>query len=354
MRIHRKRKKPIKTRRRSWQWKLRSLLVVSTLSMTCTTRFHHAVPMDTDSEAIGIDNRASVCISHKIDDFIGELHDSNRVIIGFTGTKTTGLKTGTLRWKWTDDQGISDVHTIPNSIYSPTGGVRLLSPQHWAQSICKNRKAKHPPSCVTTAIEVILQWGDNKYIKTIPLGTRNNVATLYSSPGYDKFQTFCSEAELSNNDTDNVITCEECTSVIEDKDDEPIHAEPTTILHYNKDDHKHFDQSVDDAIMSRMTLQQRLENQSLDLLQLHTKYGHIPFARLREMAKQGIIPAHRAHTKTPVCAACLFGKATRKKWKFKTPKQKGNRIRKVTRPGECISVDMLYSPTPGALCTFIA
>ena len=58
MRIHRKRKKPIKTRRRSWQWKLRPLLVVSTLSMTCTTRFHHAVPMDTDSEAIGIDNRA--------------------------------------------------------------------------------------------------------------------------------------------------------------------------------------------------------------------------------------------------------------------------------------------------------
>ena len=144
MRINRKRKKPIKTRRRSWQWKLRPLLVVST--------------------------------------------------------------------------------------------------------------TKHPPSCVTTATEAILQWGDNKYIKTIPLGTRNNVATLYSSPGYDKFQTFCSEAELSNNDTDNVITCEECTSVIADKDNEPIHAEPTTILHYNKDDHRHFDQSVDDAIMSRMTL----------------------------------------------------------------------------------------------------
>ena len=94
-------------------------------------------------------------------------------------------------------------------------------------------------------------------------------------------------------------------------------------------------------------LQQRLDNQSLDLLNLHTKYGHIPFARLREMAKQGIIPSHHVHTKTPACAACLFGRATRRQWRFKTPKNKQHTLAPVTQPGERISVDILYSPSPG-------
>lgn len=246
--------------------------------------------MDTDSETIGINNRASVCISHKIEDFVRELHDTNRIIVGYSGTKTTGLKTDTLQWTWTADDGISLVHTIPNSIYSATGGVRLLSPQHWAQPIDKNRKTKPPPSRMTTAHKVILKWGDDKFFKTIPFGIKNNVATMYSSPGFDKFQTFCSEAELSPNDIDNVVTCEECTSVLEDKDDEPIHAKPTQIPIHNdkRDKHFHSNLSVDDEIASRLGLQQRMDNQSLDLLQLHTKY---------------VIPADHTHTKTPVCTA---------------------------------------------------
>ena len=77
--------------------KLRTAVVASIITVSSTTRFHHVVPMDTDSEAIGIDNRASVCISHKIEDFVGELHETNRVIVGYSGTKTTGLKTGTIR-----------------------------------------------------------------------------------------------------------------------------------------------------------------------------------------------------------------------------------------------------------------
>ena len=225
--------------------------------MSTTTRFHHVVPMETDSESIGIDNRASICISHKIYDFVGEMHDTNRVIIGYNGTKTGNLKTGTLRWKWKDDNGIDHTHTVPNSIYSPTGGGRLLSPQHWAQSIQKNNKCKHPHSCTTTGWDVTLKQGDDKYIKTIPLGTKDNVATMQSSPGFDRFQTFCSEAEISIDDKENIVLCDECTSVLEDKDDEPIHTQPVRLNDHDLKHDKYFqsDLPVDDETVSQIHLQ---------------------------------------------------------------------------------------------------
>ena len=64
------------------------------------------------------------------------------------------------------------------------------------------------------------------------------------------------------------------------------------------------------------------------------------------MAKQGIIPPHHVHTKTPACAACLFSRATRRQWRFKTPKNKEHTLAPLTQPGERVSVDILYSPSP--------
>lgn len=218
----RRTKSKSKFKRRSWKWKLRPVYAASLICMTSAPLFHHVAANDKDSQSIGVDNRASVCISHKLEDFIGEMHDTNRVIIGYNGSKTSNLKTGTICWKWTDDSGVSHVHTIPNSIYSPSGGVRLLSPQHWAQAIENNRKCKNPPSYTTTATEVTLTWGNGKFNKTIPLGRKDNVATMFSSPGFDKFQAFCAEADISIDDKENVLICNECTSILEDKDDEKV------------------------------------------------------------------------------------------------------------------------------------
>ena len=117
---------------------------------------------------------------------------------------------------------------------------------------------------------------------------------------------------------------------------------------YNNSHDKYFQSNIEtnENITTQLNLQRKIDNDSLDLFNLHTKYGHIPFARLREMAKQRIIPNHHQHTKTPACAACMFGRATRKQWRFKTPKNK-NSTKPVTAPGQLISIDILYSPTPG-------
>ena len=50
------------------------------------------IRFDTDSEPIGIDNRCTGCISHRIEDFDGPLTDSGRAIRGFGGTKMTNVQ----------------------------------------------------------------------------------------------------------------------------------------------------------------------------------------------------------------------------------------------------------------------
>jgi len=43
------------------------------------------------------------------------------------------VKIGTIVWRWYDGDGLVHRSVIPNSYYVPQGGVRLLSPRHWAK-----------------------------------------------------------------------------------------------------------------------------------------------------------------------------------------------------------------------------
>jgi len=85
-----------------------------------------------------------------------------------------------------------------------------------------------------------------------------------------------------------------------------------------------------------------------ELLKLHHRFGHISFKRLQEMAKQGTVPTRLAKCPIPVCTACMFAKATKRKWRDKT-KLAGDEVEKVSRPGQVVSVDQMVSPTPGLI-----
>ena len=103
-------------------------------SKTAVKIGQHVASFDTDSEIIGVDNRCSACISHEAADFITPLQPTKRTIKGFGGARTTNVMSGTLLWKWTDDNGKTHGFKIPNSYYVPEGACRLLSPQHWAKT----------------------------------------------------------------------------------------------------------------------------------------------------------------------------------------------------------------------------
>lgn len=91
------------------------------------------------------------------------------------------------------------------------------------------------------------------------------------------------------------------------------------------------------------------------LLHWHYQLRHLPFKTLQAMAHQGHLPKQLATCKVPQCAACLYGKATKRPWRTKAP---ANKVRPATinGPGDCISVDQLESSIPGLiaqLCGFL-
>ena len=309
---------------------------------------------DTDSKSIGVDNRCSACISNDIDDFIGNVTDSKRTIKGFGGTNINNIMTGTILWKWEDSDGRVHHFKIPNSYYVPRGEVKLLSPQHWAQTQIKQGKSSPGGiGCNTYHDRVTMYWGDGDYEIDIPINKKNNVATFRTASGYSKFGIFCEQAQIDyEKECKDPVICQ--PAEIEDKDHQGEYKYNLTEWASSKDpkSNKIFD--LDNKTISskrlvstddRISNEDKLLNTSAELLELHQKFGHISFDRLREMAKQGTINSKYAHCPVPSCSACMFAKARRKKWGDKP--RGGYQRNLVSRPGDCVSVDQLVSPTPG-------
>ena len=194
-----------------------------------------------------------------------------------------------------------------------------MSPQHWAKETgSKNyNKIASNPKCLTTSSHCILYWGGNKFKKTVPLGDKDNVATMYSSPSYEKFHAFELKVMDTLVQTDNgqciPITGNEYCSVIEDED------EVITSNNLNKNRifqlDKTFDISKHSNVTSSLKQQNKLSNQSAEMLRIHENNAHIPFPRIREMARQGLLPKYLETCPTPACLACLYGRAIKRPWR---------------------------------------
>ena len=90
-------------------------------------------------------------------------------------------------------------------------------------------------------------------------------------------------------------------------------------------------------------------NPQAELLAWHYRLGHLPFERIRKLAGRGDLPARLAKCKAPKCAACLFGRPTRRAWQSKLPKNARTRLPAITAPGAVVSIDQMISLTPGLI-----
>jgi hypothetical protein len=315
---------------------------------------------DTDSALIGIDNRASACMSDNIHDFCGSLQPTNRVIRGFAGTKTTNVQMGTISWRIEDDSGKITTHIIPNSYYVPDGKVRLLSPQHWAKMLPLHRRpTKGIAPEMTFHDRVELRWDGNQSMKTIFLDAQTNVATFTLAPDYQDYKAFCALAG-EDDDDDNHPYCIEAEIVSDDED------------HDSEQEHEYHDSDDDDSVpwptQPRLTTfaldgpstytnrkppvivedeeERQKDNVSAEFLRFHQKFNHVSPKRIQMMAKQRILPFRLSKCPIPVCTACLYGKATKRKWRSKhADNLKESYV--PTKPGEVISIDQMISPTAG-------
>ena len=72
------------------------LIIVNESRTKRTKPTSRTVLFDTDTKAIGIDNRCSACISHDINDFVGPVHKSDKVISAFGGRQQIRVYKGTI------------------------------------------------------------------------------------------------------------------------------------------------------------------------------------------------------------------------------------------------------------------
>ena len=132
-----------------------------------------------------------------MEDFLGPLKDCHRFIKGFGGKNNTNVKIGKIKWSWLDNKGYVHGFRIPNSYLIPSGGVRLLSPQHcYRMQVGKNYNTIGVGE-ETTFDKVVIFWNRRKLQLIIPLEKEINIAAFYSELGYTKFHALCAESGVS-------------------------------------------------------------------------------------------------------------------------------------------------------------
>ena len=344
----------------------------------------HATRFDSDSVTLHIDNCASRCITHSIDDFASPPQKVIGRVKGMGGDNVAVAAVGTIKWTIDDDTGTPHTFLIPRSLYIPESPARLFSPQHWAQEQKDDLPVKNGSWQATYADHVTLVWGQQQYRKTIDFD-KSNVATFSTSPGCKHYRAFCAcvdsmeHHKVDNSNNKGEFTAFDATLIIDDEDDDPpsdVSGEPSddesiTPIQRPEAGRVHQRDADDDIGYTKATGHHEtsyetynkdvatIENVEEDsfngklpptaeLLLWHYRHGHVPFSRLQAMAKEGSLPRRLRDCRVPKCASCMYGKMTRRAKRAKNEKS-GIDARIITGPGACVSVDQLESRTMGLI-----
>jgi len=305
------------------------LLVASTAARNGLNQLH----FDAESFPIQVDNCCSKCITNNISDMIPtSLVRTSKIVKGFKGEQCAATCRGTIKWSWEDDMGEQHTFLIPNSFYVPQAISRLLCPQHWAQEAADHRPMPHGTGCDTHDKNVTLYWSQRTKKRTIPLDPSLNVGILYSSSGYQTSDAKCQALEASL--VEHGILC--CNDMgFNPNDDDAEEEGPEFEPQISKPskgpsplfealNQIHFDlqgpvkeqgplppidideeDNINEPVPSRM-------------LRDHHRLSHLPFSRMRSMARAGTLPRAYATCREPICSSCLYGKATRRPWRTKS------------------------------------
>ncbi len=320
---------------------------------------------DSDSFWIAVDNCCSRCITNNLSDFVSPPTRVNVSVRGIGGSVTANL-VGTVKWSIEDDSGVVHTFLITNTFYNADSPYRLLSPQHLAQVLGDDFPKRRGTWCGTFGDAIELYWDQNKYQRTITLSIASNIGLFKSAPGYTRFHAFCSEIGDIEPSTleENEFYCMPATAVSED---ESSLSDPDGTRGEDYADDASVESSIggfrdrrhpdlpDDVFtpIERTDVEIIPEDEDVqpatpqaELLAWHYRLGHTPFAKIKQMAARGDLPRNIATCKTPKCAACLYGKATRRAWRSKSPANSMT-TPPATSPGAVVAVDQMISATPG-------
>ena len=313
---------------------------------------------DTDSILVGLDSHASTCMSYDKSHFKDlRPYLGNQMCKGIGEAPIKGK--GTLVLELVSDDGQPHTVSIENSLYIPALPKVLLSPQHFSDN------------CAWTCSEetaLVMKGGrawfwfgpEAEYLISTPNSKRTNVPEIFANRGCAKYEAFASHVDSEEGilELEQYDCCIPCTSamnvettgastqlpsmgvpnqlpnVVSDDEESVLSEDEPEHLPNEERDNDIVDENIQDFMQFEDAAQQDIveieENEDVfastdagELLRYHYRFGHMSFARLKQMAKEGLIPKKLAKAKVPTCAACQFGKMTKRNWRTR---RKGTKI----------------------------
>ena len=312
---------------------------------------------DSDSQKLMLDDGASACITNNINIFTESPKRVDRKVKGIKG-HARATHRGTVKWYIEDDHGLVHVMIITGAYLFPEATTRILSPQHLAQQTNDHYPAAEGTGALTTSKNITLFWAQRRFTKTVPLDPNTNVGLTTTAPGARDFRSFCATVTTPETKQTNIFT----THIIPD-DDNDESFQPQDPIEPPTQDGTELDKTVENVTTEMPqtsivdmgpvphVIPDDQEPTSLDphdeLLRWHYRLGHLPFDRIRQLASQEQLPKRVLSCKKPFCAACQYGKMTKRPWRVKGDNK--NNTKTATKPGQIISVDQLESNTPGLI-----
>ena len=312
---------------------------------------------DSDSQMLMLDDGASACITNNINDYTESPKRVDRKVKGIKG-HARATHRGTVKWYIEDDHGLVHVMIITGAYLIPEATTRILSPQHLAQQANDHYPTAEGTGALTTSKNITLFWAQRRFTKTVPLDPNTNVGLTTTAPGARDFCSFCATVTTPETKQTNVFT----THIIPDEEDDesfqpkdPVETDTQEATEQVKPQDKVMTEvpkaSLVDMGPVTPIIPDDQEPTSLDphdeLLRWHYRLGHLSFDRLKQLASTGQLPKRLLSCKKPFCAACQYGKMTKRPWRVKGEDKKATKT--ATKPGQIVSVDQLESNTPGLI-----
>ena len=312
---------------------------------------------DSDSRTLMIDDGASACITNDKGNFIEPPTKVNRKVRGIKG-HAKATHRSTIKWHVEDDTGLTHVMIIKGAYLISEAATRILSPQHLAQQAGDHFSKEEGTGALTTSKNIALFWSQRRFTETMPLDPITNVGLTTTAPGARSFRAFCATLERPETKQENIFT----THIIQDDDDESFQPKnPVEPQHTKECSNEEIPLPIQDEAITQpqMTvvdlgpithiIPDDPEPKSLDpqdeLLRWHYRLGHLPFDQIKQLANKGQLPKRLLTCPTPFCAACQYGKMTKRPWRVKGD-DKGT-AKTATYPSQVVSVDQLESTSPG-------
>mmetsp|Transcript_21887 Transcript_21887/g.31387 ORF Transcript_21887/g.31387 Transcript_21887/m.31387 type:complete len:702 (-) Transcript_21887:158-2263(-) len=227
---------------------------------------------DADSSQLLVDNCASSSITNSLADFVKPPRHSNKCIQGINGI-VTALQIGTVEWDILDDTGKRHTLRLPGTYFVPNSPHRLLSPQHWAQTAKDDTPLPNGTwcatyqDCIVSCCSITSKPTLLAMPSTIDLTDPEDIKI--AQPTQEETNPFAEEPEIPKQTFRQPTNWEiEITSEDTQYPDHPKFDDPAT-----------------------------------ELLHWHYRMGHLPFTRLKQMARMGILPARLADAQISVCSS---------------------------------------------------